>query len=81
MMMDDYKVSDKFNGVEGSKVILPHHFHPTNGVTHSDSNSLDGTADLRVVILSLDRMHGLINRVIDLFVRQRGAFAAEYGII
>jgi hypothetical protein len=47
----------------------------------SDSNSLDGTADLRVVILSLDRMHGLINRVIDLFVRQRGAFAAEYGII
>ena len=28
-------------------MILPHHSHPSNGVTPSDSNSLDGTADLR----------------------------------
>lgn len=30
-----------------------------------------------IVILSFGRMHGLINRVIDLFVRQRGASAAD----
>ena len=37
MMMDDYKISDDFNGVEGSKMISPHHFHPTNGGSPSDS--------------------------------------------
>ena len=36
MMMDDYKSSDNFNGVEGSKLMSPHHFHPTNGVRPSD---------------------------------------------
>ena len=49
-MMDDYKISDNFNGVEGSKVISPHHFHPTNGVSPEDSNWApkfpDGTAVL-----------------------------------
>ena len=36
-MMDDYKNSDNFQGGAGCKVILPHHFHPTNGVSPSDS--------------------------------------------
>ena len=35
-MMDDYKISDNFNGMEGSKVMSPHHSHPTNGVSPSD---------------------------------------------
>ena len=25
------KISDNFNGVEGSKVMSPHHSHPSNG--------------------------------------------------
>ena len=37
MMMDDYKSSDNFNGVEGYNMISPHHFHPSNGGS-SDSN-------------------------------------------
>ena len=37
MKMNAYKISDNFNGVEGSKVMSPHHFHPTNGVGPSDS--------------------------------------------
>jgi siderophore synthetase component len=37
MKMDDYKNSDNFQRTEGSKMILPHHFHPTNGVRPSDS--------------------------------------------
>ena len=36
MMMDDYKNSDNFQGMEGCKMISSHHFHPTNGP--SDSN-------------------------------------------
>ena len=36
-MMDDYKNSDNFQRTEGCKMILPHHFHPTNGP--SDSNT------------------------------------------
>ena len=36
-MMDDYKNSDNFNGVEGSKLMSPRHSHPTNGVGPSDS--------------------------------------------
>ena len=39
-MMDNHKISDNFNGVEGSKVMLPLHSHPTNGVGPSDSNRL-----------------------------------------
>lgn len=31
MKMSAYKISDNFNGVEGSKVMSPHHSHPTNG--------------------------------------------------
>ena len=38
MMMDDYKSSDNFNGVEGSKLMSPRHSHPTNGVGPVDSN-------------------------------------------
>ena len=49
-MMDDYKNSDNFQRTERSKMISPHHFHPTNGVTPSDSNWApkfpDGTAVL-----------------------------------
>ena len=37
MKMSAYKISDNFNGVAGSKVISPHHSHPTNGVRPSDS--------------------------------------------
>ena len=32
MNMDDYKNSDNFQRTEGSKMISPHHFHPTNGM-------------------------------------------------
>ena len=50
MKMSAYKISDNFNGVEGSKVTSPHHFHPTNGVRPVDSNWApkfpDGTAVL-----------------------------------
>ena len=42
MKMDDYKNSDNFQRVEGSKMISPHLFHPTNGVRPSDS-LVDGT--------------------------------------
>ena len=38
MKMSAYKISDNFNGVAGSKVMSPHHSHPTNGVRPSDSN-------------------------------------------
>ena len=38
MKMSAYKISDNFNGVEGSKVMSPLHSHPTNGVGPSDSN-------------------------------------------
>ena len=37
MKMSAYKISDNFNGVAGSKVMSPHHSHPTNGVRPSDS--------------------------------------------
>ena len=40
MKMDDYKNSDNFQRTEGCKMISPHHFHPTNGVSPSDSNSV-----------------------------------------
>ena len=36
-MMDDYKISDNFNGVAGSEVMSPHHSHPTNGGRPADS--------------------------------------------
>ena len=36
-MMDDHKNSDNYQGMVGSKMISPHHFHPTNGVRPSDS--------------------------------------------
>jgi hypothetical protein len=35
--MDDYKNSDNFQGMAGYKMISPHHFYPTNGVTPLDS--------------------------------------------
>ncbi|MBR4894535.1 MAG: hypothetical protein IKZ36_04995 [Kiritimatiellae bacterium] len=38
MKMSAYKISDNFNGVAGSKVMSPHHSHPTNGVRPSDSS-------------------------------------------
>jgi hypothetical protein len=38
MMMDDYKISENFQGGAGCKMISPHHFHPTNGVCPSDSS-------------------------------------------
>ena len=41
-MTDDYKISDNFNGVAGSKVMSPHHSHPTNGVRPSDSTDQPG---------------------------------------
>lgn len=41
MKMSAYKISDNFNGVEGSKVMSPHHSHPINGVRPSDSNVYD----------------------------------------
>ena len=31
------KISDNFQRTEGCKMILPHHFYPTNGVRLSDS--------------------------------------------
>ena len=34
-----YKVCDNFQRVEGCKMISPHHFHPTNGVSPEDSNN------------------------------------------
>ena len=37
MMMDDYKNFDNFQRTDGCKMISPHHFHPTNGVSPSDS--------------------------------------------
>jgi hypothetical protein len=33
MKMDDYKNSDNFQRTEGCKMISPHHFYPTNGVS------------------------------------------------
>ena len=36
-MTDDYKNSDNFQRTEGCKMILPHHFHPTNGGRLADS--------------------------------------------
>ena len=35
--MDDYKNSDNFQRTEGCKMISPHHFHPTTGVSPEDS--------------------------------------------
>ncbi len=35
--MDDYKISDNFQRTEGYKIISPHHFHPTKGVSPADS--------------------------------------------
>jgi hypothetical protein len=40
MMMDDYKNSDNFQRTEGCKMISPHHFHPTNGVSPEDVDAL-----------------------------------------
>ena len=31
-MMDDYRISENFQGMVGYKMISPHHFYPTNGV-------------------------------------------------
>ena len=36
-MMDDYKISDNFQRTEGCKMISPHHFHYTNGVSNFTS--------------------------------------------
>ena len=37
MKMDGYKNSDNFQRTEGCKMTSPHHSHPTNGVSPSDS--------------------------------------------
>ena len=39
MKMSAYKNSDNFQRTEGCKMTSPHHFHPTNGVRPSDSNT------------------------------------------
>ena len=36
-MMAVPKISDNFQTTEGCKIISPHHFHPTNGVSPTDS--------------------------------------------
>ena len=36
MMMDDYKISDNFQGGAGCKKISPHRSHPANGVGPAD---------------------------------------------
>ncbi len=38
MMMDDYKISENFQCGAGCKMISPHHSHPANGVSPSDSD-------------------------------------------
>ena len=37
MKMDNYKISENFQGGAGCKMISPHHSHLTNGVRPSDS--------------------------------------------
>jgi hypothetical protein len=49
MKMDDYKNSDNFQRTEGFKMISPHHFHPTNGVSPSDSKGVTPKPDDRRV--------------------------------
>ena len=39
MIMDNHKISEKLQGGVGCKMISPHHSHPTNGVSSSDSYS------------------------------------------
>jgi hypothetical protein len=39
MKMDNHKISENFQGGAGCKMISPHHFHPTNGVSPANYNS------------------------------------------
>lgn len=39
-MKSAHKIAENFQGGVGFKVILPHHFHPTNGVRSSKSNKV-----------------------------------------
>ena len=50
MKMSAYKISDNFNGVAGSKVMSPHHSHPTNGVRPSDSITKISSVSIRTIV-------------------------------
>ena len=57
MMMDDYKNFDNFQRTEGCKKILPHHFHPINGVPRILNDEGFNRVDRNVLWEETDNPH------------------------
>ena len=55
--MDDYKNSDNFQRTEGCKMISPHHFLPTNGVSRILNDESFNRVDRNVLWEKTDNPH------------------------